>query len=76
MKITEYIDLRLFICSFAIGVFFVYVLGPDVKTIHVYPTPENAGKLMYKDEQGDCYTYKEKEVECPTYDWFLSTPTR
>ena len=37
----DYIDAKLFIISFAIGMFYTYVKGDDMKKIYIYPTPEN-----------------------------------
>jgi hypothetical protein len=28
------------------------------------PNLENAGKLVYKDRNGSCFTYAAKEVDC------------
>ena len=61
----EYISLPVFIISLAIGLFFVYILGPDVKVIHLFPTPENSEGIQYKDNTDNCYVYKSEEVECP-----------
>ena len=61
----KFINIPVFIISFAIGVFFVYVFVPDTRTILVYPTPENVGLLQYKDVTGNCFQLKEKLVNCP-----------
>jgi hypothetical protein len=61
----KFINIPVFILSFAIGVFFVYVFVPDMRTILVYPTPENVGLLQYKDVTGNCFQLKEKLVNCP-----------
>jgi len=61
----EYISLPIFIVSLAIGIFFVYIMGTDMKTIYVYPTPDNAGKIQYKDKADNCFVYKSTEVKCP-----------
>ena len=54
-----------FFISFCIGMFFVYISTPKPKVIIKYPTPENAGKVIYKDNSGVCYKYVANEVKCP-----------
>lgn len=63
--LLKYINVPVFIASFAIGVFFVYVFMPDTRSILVYPTHENVDLLQYKDATGNCFHFKEKEVDCP-----------
>ena len=38
---------------------------PDTKTVYVYPTPENADIIQYRDKAENCFAVKQKEVECP-----------
>lgn len=61
----EYISIPVFIVSLAVGMFFVYVWGPETKVVHMFPTPENSGKVQYKDKMDNCFVYKAEEVECP-----------
>jgi len=61
--LSKYIDLKVFLISFAIGIFCVYVSGNDLKVVHIYPQP---GKTVhYKDKSGQCFDYSASEVACP-----------
>lgn len=62
--IFNFIEFRYFIIAFAIGMLFVYTLSPTPDIIIRYPTPENAGKIIYKDDAGVCYKYRAEEVPC------------
>ena len=62
----DYISLPVFLISFAIGLLFIYVLGPESKTIYIYPTPENVDKILFKDKADNCFHFEEHEIECPT----------
>jgi hypothetical protein len=64
--IFEYISLKIFLISLAIGLFFVYAMGPETKKIYVYPTPENVDKILFKDNADNCFMFDIKEVKCPT----------
>lgn len=44
--------------------FIAYLFTPVPEVIYQYPTPENAGKIIYKDSADVCYTYNANEVEC------------
>jgi hypothetical protein len=61
----NYISLPAFLISFAIGLLFVYILGPEMKTIYIYPTPENVDKILFKDKADNCFQFVEEMVECP-----------
>ena len=61
----SFISLPAFIISFAIGLFFIYAWGPDIKTIIAYPTPDNASKIQYKDQADNCFTFIPHEKKCP-----------
>ena len=51
--------------SFAIGILFIYILGPEIKTIYIYPSPENVDKVLFKDKANNCFNFEEEIVECP-----------
>ncbi len=62
--ISKYISLPIFLTSFAVGLFFVYVLGPEFKTIYIYPNPDNYTDYLFKDNSGQCFEIKPVETEC------------
>ena len=66
MGIFKFIDARFFLLSLVIGFFAVYISMPDLRTIYVYPTPENVSILQYKDKTGTCFSFAQEEVTCPT----------
>jgi len=53
-----------FIIAFAIGMLFVYLSAPKPRIIIKYPTPYNADKIVYKNENDICYKYKVNETKC------------
>lgn len=61
----QYISLPVFLVSFAIGLFFIYVLGPEERTVFIYPTPDNYASVQYKDNADQCFQYKAYETRCP-----------
>ena len=63
--IFNLINLYVFIVSFAVGLFFVYIYGPEMKKIYIYPSPENVDKILFKDKADNCFSFEQIEVECP-----------
>jgi hypothetical protein len=63
--ILNYISLPIFLISFAIGLFFIYLIGPEIKTIYIYPSPENVNKILFKDKANNCFYFEPEIVECP-----------
>jgi hypothetical protein len=61
----NYISLPTFLISFAIGLLFIYFIGPEMKTIYIYPSPENVDKILFKDKADNCFYFEEENVECP-----------
>ena len=65
-KFTDYINPVAFFIALAVGLFFTYIYSPEKKVIIKWPTPENAGKVIYKDHSDSCYKYKANEIDCPS----------
>lgn len=63
--LSKYISCKLFIISFAIGLFVVYMLGPNKKTIYIYPTPDNYKDVLYEDNAGQCFMFTPTETTKP-----------
>lgn len=56
-----------FVISFSFGILYVYLVHPTMPVVIKYPTPINAGKVVYKDTSNKCYTYAAKHVSCPMH---------
>ena len=65
MKLFSKINWNAFIISLSIGIFFCYITVQKPEIVIKYPTPENAGSVIYVDESDNCYKYSVKEVNCP-----------
>jgi hypothetical protein len=71
--ISNYVSLPIFLVSFAIGLFCVYVIGPESKNIYVYPSPQNYMKNQYKDISNQCFEFKPIETKCPINPFSIKT---
>ena len=60
----KYINIPVFLISFALGVFAVYITVPGKKEIIVYPTPDNASHIQYQDKAGNCFQYRQTKTQC------------
>jgi len=67
------ISIKLFIISFAIGMFFVYIMGVEPKIIHIYPSPDNINRYILQDKANNCFKYEKEEITCPENDEDLDT---
>jgi len=62
-----------FLFGIVIGIVGIYFVKPQETVIMKYPTPDNAGKVTYKDKNGVCYMYDTKKVECDKNEHRLKT---
>lgn len=54
-----------FFISFAIGILLCYLMKPLQKVVVKFPSPNNAGNVIYKDKSDSCYKFDVSNVECP-----------
>ena len=58
MFLFNYISVSLFLISFVVGLLFAYMLGPEIKTIYIYPSPENVDKILFKDKADNSFRFE------------------
>ena len=71
--LSNYISLPVFLISFGIGLFCIYITGPEIKTVYVYPSPQNYLNTQYKDNVNQCFQYKPVETTCPINPFSIKT---
>jgi|UniRef100_A0A6C0DW84 hypothetical protein len=52
------------IVGLVIGVIAVLFIKPQMTVVYKYPTPDTAGKVVYKDKNGVCYKYIATKADC------------
>ncbi len=67
------ISFKYMIISFAIGLFFVYVFGPNNKIIYINPTQDTHKEFIVEDKVGNCFHYDSNMVDCPKDDSKITT---
>jgi len=63
--LTKYISLPVFFISFVLGLLSVYMIGPEMKTVYIYPSPTNSKDIQYKDSAEQCFNITPKITRCP-----------
>lgn len=64
-NINKYISLKIFAASFLVGLIFIFIIGPQNKSVYVYPSPQTVNKAIFQDKANQCFLYKEEVVDCP-----------
>lgn len=59
------INMLYFFISFAVGLLLCYIWNPKPQVIMKFPSPYNAGQIIYKDKSESCYKYDASKVSCP-----------
>lgn len=52
------------IVSFCIGILYVYVSSPAPNVVMKFPSPYNAGEVVYRNKAEECYKYDVEKVDC------------
>jgi len=60
----KHVKLIPFLAGLVIGVIAIMFIKPESTIVFKYPTPENCGKVVYKDKNGVCYKYSSNDVDC------------
>lgn len=63
--LSQYIDPFIFLIALCIGLFYTYITVPYPQIVIKYPTPFNAGKITYVDNNKVCYKYQMEKITCP-----------
>lgn len=64
-SLSKFVNIYVFLISFAIGMFVVYTTVSDQRKIYIYPTPENVDLIQYRDKTNSCFEFKQNQVVCP-----------
>jgi hypothetical protein len=51
--------------AFAVGILFTYLLAPAPRVVVKFPSPYNAGKVLYRTEDDSCFMYRADAMKCP-----------
>jgi len=54
-----------FMIAFALGLLYCYVTKPKPELVVKFPSPQNAGKVVYRNDDDTCFKYEASKVECP-----------
>ena len=76
MNLMKFINIPIFLISFALGIFAVYIFTDENRKILVYPTHENAEVLQYRDKTGNCFSIREESVICPAKESISEIPAQ
>lgn len=74
MSLFGRLNMTALVVSFTVGVLFTYLLTPPPKVIVKFPSPFNAGKIMYRDNADACYKFKSDAVDCSAHEHVLPQP--
>lgn len=59
------LNLTYFVASFALGILVVYLTTPSPVVVVKFPSPINAGRVVYRNSHDGCFKYKAEKHACP-----------
>ena len=65
MKLFGQIRPLWFFGAFAFGLLVCYLTAPTPEVVVKFPSPYNAGQVVYKDKADSCFTFGADKVSCP-----------
>lgn len=64
--ILSRISLPFFLAAFCVGLLFCYVFTPPPQVVVKFPSPYNAGHVVYRDKADTCFKYRADKLDaCP-----------
>ena len=54
-----------FFVAFAVGLLACYLIQPSKEVVVKFPSPYNAGQVVYTDKAAGCFKFNADRVECP-----------
>jgi hypothetical protein len=60
----KHISIVPLLVGLAVGVIAILMIKPEKTVIYKYPNPSDKEKNVYKDNNGVCYQYVAKKVDC------------
>lgn len=55
---------KFFLYGFLFGILLLCLTKKETKVFIQYPTPYNAGKIIYRDSLNNCYSFKSIRTKC------------
>ena len=65
MKLLGRLRPLYFFGAFAVGLLFCYLVTPAPEVVVKFPSPYNAGDVIYRDRAQTCFKFDADRVSCP-----------
>lgn len=59
------IHVKFFVVAFAVGLLACYLFTPPPQVVVKFPSPNNAGQVVYRDKNDTCFKFQADKVSCP-----------